>query len=110
MKFQDLREYISFLERKGQLRRITAPVDCELEITEIADRMVQSGGPALLFENVTGYDMPVPSWFKGSPRAVDLDCPLVLSMSKGEIPQPLMVRQARPELVKGYYAAIARVL
>ena len=59
MKFKDLREYISFLERKGQLRRITAPVDCELEITEIADRMVQSGGPALLFENVIGYNTPV---------------------------------------------------
>ena len=59
MKFKDLREYISFLEQKGELRRISAPVDCELEITEIADRIAQSGGPALLFENVTGYETPV---------------------------------------------------
>jgi 4-hydroxy-3-polyprenylbenzoate decarboxylase len=59
MNFKDLREYIAFLEQKGDLRRITAPVSCELEITEIADRVVQSGGPALLFENVTGYDVPV---------------------------------------------------
>lgn len=59
MKFKDLREFIIFLEQKGELRRIKAPVSCELEITEIADRLVKGGGPALLFENVTGYDMPV---------------------------------------------------
>ncbi|MDA0735260.1 MAG: menaquinone biosynthesis decarboxylase [Chloroflexi bacterium] len=59
MKFKDLREYIAFLEKKGGLRRITTPVNCELEITEIADRVVQSGGPALLFENVIGYDTPL---------------------------------------------------
>ena len=59
MKFKDLREFIAFLESKDQLRRITTPVSCELEITEIADRTVKSGGPALLFENVEGYDTPV---------------------------------------------------
>ena len=59
MKFKDLREFVSFLEQRGQLRRIAAPVSCELEITEIADRMVKQGGPALLFENVTGYEAPV---------------------------------------------------
>src|SRR5918999_1112837 len=59
MKFKDLREFITFLEQKGELRRIKAPVSCELEVTEIADRLVKGGGPALLFENVTGYDMPV---------------------------------------------------
>jgi 4-hydroxy-3-polyprenylbenzoate decarboxylase len=59
MKFKDLREFIRFLEEKGELRRITAPVNHELEITEIADRVIKTGGPALLFENVTGYDTPV---------------------------------------------------
>lgn len=59
MNFKDLREFIAFLEERGQLRRIAAPVSCELEITEIADRMVKQGGPALLFENVRGYDIPV---------------------------------------------------
>ena len=59
MNFKDLREFIAFLEERGQLRRITAPVSCELEITEIADRMVKQGGPALLFEQVQGYDIPV---------------------------------------------------
>ena len=59
MKFKDLREFIHFLEERGELRRITTPVNHELEITEIADRVIKSGGPALLFENVTGFDTPV---------------------------------------------------
>jgi 4-hydroxy-3-polyprenylbenzoate decarboxylase len=59
MAFADLREFISLLEKRGQLQRVTAPVSCELEITEIADRVVKAGGPALLFENVRGYDIPV---------------------------------------------------
>ena len=59
MSFRDLREFIAFLEERGELRRITVPVSPELEITELADRTVKSGGPALLFENVRGHDMPV---------------------------------------------------
>jgi len=59
MRFKDLREFIAFLEDRGELRRIQVQVTWELEIAEIADRMVKSGGPALLFENVLGYEMPV---------------------------------------------------
>ena len=59
MKFKDLREFISFLEEKGELCRVKTSVSCELEITEIADRSVKAGGPALLFENVDGYRLPV---------------------------------------------------
>ena len=59
MKFNDLRDFIGFLEGKGELKRIKAPVSCELEIAEICDRVVKKGGPALLFENVEGYDIPV---------------------------------------------------
>ena len=59
MKFKDLRDFIAFLERKGELRRVKTPVSCELEIAEIADRVVKRGGPALLFEDVAGYDIPV---------------------------------------------------
>src|SRR3954467_14268799 len=47
----DLRDWISLLEREGELVRISAEVDPHLEITEIVDRVVKSGGPALLFEN-----------------------------------------------------------
>ncbi len=59
MRFRDTREFVSFLEERGELRRVKTSVSCELEITELADRAVKSGGPALFFENVDGYDMPV---------------------------------------------------
>ena len=58
-RFTDLRDFISALEADGQLVRITAEVDPNLEMTEIADRTLRGGGPALLFENPKGYDMPV---------------------------------------------------
>ncbi len=57
--YRDLREFITFLEDKGDLRRISAPVGSELEMTEIAARVIDKGGPALLFENVDGGDIPV---------------------------------------------------
>lgn len=56
---RDLRGFIRQVEERGQLRRITVPVDPELEITEIANRMLKAGGPALLFENVKGASYPV---------------------------------------------------
>jgi len=59
MKFKDIRDFIEFLERRGELRRITAPVSQDLEITEIADRVVKAGGPALLFESVKGCEAPI---------------------------------------------------
>lgn len=57
--FADLGEFIAALERGGELRRISTPVDPELEISEIVDRTVRSGGPALLFEHVRGSDLPL---------------------------------------------------
>src|SRR3954451_4958428 len=56
---QDLRAWIALLEREGELVRIDAEVDAELEITEINDRVVKAGGPALLFENVKGSALPL---------------------------------------------------
>src|SRR5205823_11299282 len=53
---RDLREWIALLEREGELVRVAAEVDPELEITEINDRTVKAGGPALLFENVKGSE------------------------------------------------------
>src|SRR5438093_12056747 len=55
----DLRAWIALLEREGELVRIGAEVDPELEITEITDRTVKAGGPALLFEHVKGSDHPL---------------------------------------------------
>ena len=59
MRFKDIREFITLLDRRGELRRISVPVSRDLEITEIADRVSKQGGPALLFERVEGYDIPV---------------------------------------------------
>ncbi|MGQ9755466.1 MAG: menaquinone biosynthesis decarboxylase [Desulfotomaculales bacterium] len=59
MAYRDLRAFIAELEARGQLKRVKVEVDAELEITAITDRVVKQGGPALLFERVKGYDIPV---------------------------------------------------
>src|SRR6266550_7334879 len=56
---RDLREWIALLEREGELVRISTEVDPHLEITEITDRIVKAGGPALLFENPKGSEHPL---------------------------------------------------
>src|ERR671921_246967 len=55
----DLREWIRLLEDEGELVRVAAEVDPDLEVTEIVDRTVKSGGPALLFENPKGSERPL---------------------------------------------------
>jgi 4-hydroxy-3-polyprenylbenzoate decarboxylase len=59
MAYRDLQHFIKTLEVKRLLKRIKAKVGSELEITEITDRVVKAGGPALLFENVKGSEYPV---------------------------------------------------
>ena len=59
MSYRDLRDFIAGLERDGQLKRIGVEVDPKLEMTEICDRVLKQGGPALLFEKPKGYNMPV---------------------------------------------------
>ncbi len=59
MAFDSLRAFVEGLERAGELHRVTAPVDPKLEISEISDRVVKAGGPALLFANVRGSQFPV---------------------------------------------------
>ncbi len=59
MAYKDLQEFIKRLEKLGELKRIKEPVSPELEITEITDRVCKMHGPALLFENIPGYKMPV---------------------------------------------------
>src|SRR5690606_17685827 len=59
MKYKDLRDFIAQLEQRGELKRIRTEVDPNLEMTEICDRTLRAGGPALLFENPKGYSIPV---------------------------------------------------
>jgi len=70
MKYKDLRDFIAVLEEKGELIRIQAEVDPYLEMTEISDRTLRSEGPALLFENPKGHDMPVLANLFGTPKRV----------------------------------------
>ena len=76
MKYRDLRDFMSQLENIGELKRVGVAVDTHLEMTEIGDRVLRAGGPALLFEQPkTGtrrYDMPVLTNLFGTPRRVAL--------------------------------------
>ena len=70
MKYKDLRDFIRQLEQRGELKRITQEVDPHLEITEICDRTLRAGGPALLFENPKGHSIPVLANLFGTPERV----------------------------------------
>ncbi|ASG64873.1 3-octaprenyl-4-hydroxybenzoate decarboxylase [Idiomarina piscisalsi] len=72
MKYQDLRDFIALLEERGELKRIQQEIDPYLEMTEISDRTLKAEGPALLFENVKGHDMPVLANLFGTPERVAL--------------------------------------
>jgi 4-hydroxy-3-polyprenylbenzoate decarboxylase len=72
MKYRDLRDFITLLESRGELRRIAQEVDPNLEMTEICDRVLRAGGPALLFENPKGFDIPVLGNLFGTPERVAL--------------------------------------
>ncbi len=72
MKYRDLREFISLLEARGELKRVRTAVSPRLEMTEICDRTLRRGGPALLFENPSGYNVPVLANLFGTPHRVAL--------------------------------------
>ena len=72
MKYADLREFLAQLESRGELKRISASVSPRLEMTEVCDRVLRAGGPALLFEKPAGYDIPVLGNLFGTMRRVAL--------------------------------------
>jgi 4-hydroxy-3-polyprenylbenzoate decarboxylase len=72
MKYRDLRDFIAQLESLGELKRIGAEVDPKLEMTEVCDRVLRAGGPALLFEKPKGHSMPVLGNLFGTPHRVAL--------------------------------------
>ncbi|OUS28010.1 3-octaprenyl-4-hydroxybenzoate decarboxylase ['Osedax' symbiont bacterium Rs2_46_30_T18] len=71
-KYKDLRDFIALLEERGQLVRIKQEIDPYLEMTEISDRTLKAGGPALLFENAKGYSYPVLTNLFGTAERVAL--------------------------------------
>ncbi|MBN9696609.1 MAG: 4-hydroxy-3-polyprenylbenzoate decarboxylase [Zoogloea sp.] len=72
MRYSDLRDFIFQLERLGELKRISVPVDTHLEMTEICDRVLRAGGPAILFERPRGHTVPVLANLFGTPQRVAL--------------------------------------
>lgn len=72
MHDHDLRDFITRLEDMGELKRIRAEIDPYLEMTEICDRVLRAGGPAILFEKPKGHDIPVLGNLFGTPRRVAL--------------------------------------
>jgi 4-hydroxy-3-polyprenylbenzoate decarboxylase len=72
LAYRDLRDFISRLDKEGELRRISVEADPVLEITEITDRVTKAGGPALYFEKPKGSSMPVVTNLLGSERRMNL--------------------------------------
>jgi 4-hydroxy-3-polyprenylbenzoate decarboxylase len=72
MHYADLRDFIAQLERMGELKRVAAEVSPRLEMTELCDRTLKAGGPALLFERPAGHTMPVLGNLFGTVRRVAL--------------------------------------
>ena len=72
MSYRDLRDFLSQLESSGELKRVRAEVDPNLEMTEICDRVLKSGGPALLFEKPKGHAIPVLGNLFGTTRRIAL--------------------------------------
>ncbi|MBV1839228.1 4-hydroxy-3-polyprenylbenzoate decarboxylase [Photobacterium ganghwense] len=108
MKFKDLREFIAYLEQVGQLKRIKQPVDPDQEITEICDRTLRAGGPALLFENPIGYDIPVLANLFGTPERV------AMGMGRQDVHElrevgKLLAYLKEPEPPRGFRDAIDKL-
>ena len=108
MKYKDLRDFIAQLEKKGELKRITQEVDPVLEMTEICDRTLKQGGPALLFENPKGHNIPVLANLFGTPDRVAMgmgESSVTALRGVGE----LLSQLKEPEPPKGMKDAIDKI-
>lgn len=105
MKYKDLREFIDALEQRGELVRIKTEVDPNLEMTEIADRTLRAGGPALLFENPKGYDTPVLANLFGTELRVALGMGQESTAALREVGE-LLAYLRQPDPPKGFRDAV----
>ncbi|PCK30064.1 4-hydroxy-3-polyprenylbenzoate decarboxylase [Pseudoalteromonas piscicida] len=108
MKYQDLRDFIAQLEKQGELVRVKQPISTKLEMTEIADRTLRAGGPAILFENPVGYDIPVLANLFGTPKRV------AMGMGQSDVSElrevgKLLAFLKEPEPPKGIKEAIGQL-
>ena len=70
MQYKDLRDFIAMLEKRGELKRVSQQIDPVLEVTEVCDRTLQAGGPAILFENPKDSEIPLLGNLFGTPERV----------------------------------------
>lgn len=112
MKYRDLRDFIAQLEQRGDLKRIAAPVSTKLEMTEISDRVLRAGGPALLFENVQHNgqrsDIPVLANLFGTPDRVAWGMGAQSVTALRDVGE-LLASLREPEPPKGLKDAFAKV-
>lgn len=108
MKYKDLRDFIAQLEARGELKRIAQPVSPNLEMTEVCDRTLRREGPALLFENPAGYDIPVLGNLFGTPGRVALGMGAESVTALREIGQ-LLAALKEPEPPKGLRDALDKL-
>jgi 4-hydroxy-3-polyprenylbenzoate decarboxylase len=100
MKYHDLRDFLAQLEKLGELKRVGVEVDPKLEMTEVCDRVLRAGGPAILFEKPKGSSMPVLGNLFGTPKRVALGMGQDSVMALREVGQ-LLAYLKEPEPPKG---------
>lgn len=110
MAIEDITEFVAALESAGQLRRVKVEVDADLEVAEILRRAMYSDGPAILFENVKGYGMPILGNAFGSMKRLQIGLGMedfedignrIVEMTKMEIPSGILNKLKKlPELSK----------
>jgi 4-hydroxy-3-polyprenylbenzoate decarboxylase len=105
MHYKDLRDFITQLEELGELKRISLEVDPYLEMTEICDRTLRTGGPALLFENPKGHTIPVLGNLFGTPKRVALGMGQSSVTALREVGE-LLAFLKEPEPPKGFKDAL----
>ena len=108
MKYKDLRDFIKRLEEQGELVRVKQPISTKLEMTEIADRTLRAGGPAILFENPEGFDIPVLANLFGTPKRVAMG---MGQTDVGELREvgKLLAFLKEPEPPKGIKEALGQI-
>ena len=72
MQYEDLRDFLAQLEKLGELKKLDVEIDPNLEMTEICDRTLRAGGPAILFNRPKGHTVPVLGNLFGTPHRVAL--------------------------------------
>ncbi|MBI1912272.1 MAG: menaquinone biosynthesis decarboxylase [Deltaproteobacteria bacterium] len=107
MAYNDLREFLDFLEKKALLKRVKTEVSTDLEAAEIMDRLVRRGGPAVLLENVKGYNIPIVGNLFGTRERVALG----LGVEEEELRQigEFIATLQRPQPPEGLWDAVKKI-